>query len=156
MKINNLKRLSKIDKATVDAAIDSIVTLFLELMDEVCLSGDNPQLLMSRMNKFLFPTESEDNFIELLIPVADIHCNGIITYLKETCPALTKEDLTLCALICLGFPSHSLQKIFNQTNSASLYNMRSRIRRKIGIREGDSTLEKHLQSMSDKLKETRA
>lgn len=149
-----LERL-EYERTTVDAAIVAITTLFREMMDDVCLSGDNPQLLMTRVNKFLFPDDVSESFVNLLIPVADIHCNGIITYLTDNCPALTKDDLTLCALICLGLPSHSLQKIFNQSNPASLYNMRSRIRHRIGIPEGESTLEKYLQALTLKLEEKR-
>ena len=59
--------------------------------------------------------------------------NGIMAYLAEKFPELSKSDLEFCSLICLGFPSHTMQTIYELNNSTSYYNRRKRLRTKLHI-----------------------
>ena len=76
--------------------------------------------------------------------LTDLLSNGIMTYLKNGYPDLTKYELSYCALICLGFTQESIRLLMNHRNINSVYTLRTKIRRKIAIPTGESTLESHL------------
>lgn len=124
------------------------------MTETAALSGDNPALLMRKFHNYIFTgTESRQSVIRHIQPMANFKCNGIIDFLRETCPKLTEDDLTFCSLLCLGFAPNSIQMLFGQSHPTSFYNRRARLRRRLGITEGDRALEIVLSEMSEMLSE---
>lgn len=68
-----------------------------------------------------------------IIDMANLLNNGIITYLKEHYPTITTYELSYCGLISLGFTPESIRILFNHSNNHSLYIVRTRISKKIGL-----------------------
>ena len=130
-------------------AVESVVAILREIADATSLSGDNPQLLLTKMRRYLFsdPSANPHSVVGRMRSLADLHCNGVISTLEKSHPKLQEEDLTLCSLICLRFSPISIQKIYSQSNPGSYYNRRSRLRRRIGLSEGGATLETYLVNM---------
>lgn len=123
-----------------------------DLMETAAQSGDNPQLLMSKLKRFIFTgDESRQGIIRYMQPIANFQCHGIVDLLREVNPRLTEEDLTFCSLLCLGFAPNSIQMLYGQSNPASFYNRRSRIRKKLGIADNDRSLESVLTEMVSRL-----
>ena len=68
-----------------------------------------------------------------IIDMANMLNNGVITYLKEHYPTITTYELSYCGLISLGFTPESIRILFNHSNNHSLYIVRTRISKKIGL-----------------------
>ena len=68
-----------------------------------------------------------------IIDMANMLNNGVITYLKEHYPTITTYELSYCGLISLGFTPESIRSLFNHSNNHSLYIVRTRISKKIGL-----------------------
>lgn len=68
-----------------------------------------------------------------IIDMANMLNNGIITYLKEHYPTITTYELSYCGLISLGFTPESIRILLNHSNNHSLYIVRTRISKKIGL-----------------------
>lgn len=91
-------------------------------------------------------------FLTNAVTLADYQCYGIITHLRNNYPELTADELSVCAMICLGISSETSRTILKMSNPASFYNMRSRIRRKIDCTDDGTTLDKQLESIAGELK----
>lgn len=91
-------------------------------------------------------------FLSDIQTAADFSCCGIITHLRSSYPELTFDELSVCALTCLGFPSGISRQLMQMSNPASFYNMRSRIRHKIKCTDSDTTLDRQLKSIVEELK----
>ncbi len=75
---------------------------------------------------------------------------GIVDYLRKTYPHLTEDDLNFLCLLYLKMPMEVMLLIYNFTNTKSLYNKRSNLRKKIGLSSDedlDEFLEKLIQSL---------
>ena len=68
-----------------------------------------------------------------IIDMANMLNNGVITYLKVHYPTITTYELSYCGLISLGFTPESIRILFNHSNNHSLYIVRTRISKKIGL-----------------------
>lgn len=136
--------------------LDYTVRILDSLMETAALSGDNSQLLMTKLRRFIFTgDESHQGIIRYMQPIANFLCHGIVNLLRDINPKLTEEDLTFCSLLCLGFAPNSIQMLYGQSNPASFYNRRSRIRRKLGLQDGDRSLESLLNEMVTELSDVR-
>lgn len=75
---------------------------------------------------------------------------GIVDYLRKAYPHLTEDDLNFLCLLYLKMPMEIMSLIYNFTNTKSLYNKRSNLRKKIGLSSDedlDGFLEKLIQSL---------
>lgn len=75
---------------------------------------------------------------------------GLVDYLRKTYPHLTEDDLNFLCLLYLKMPMEVMLLIYNFTNTKSLYNKRSNLRKKIGLSSDedlDEFLEKLIQSL---------
>lgn len=132
--------------------LDYTVRILDSLMETAALSGDNPQLLMTKLRRFIFTgDESRQGIIRYMQPIANFQCHGIVDLLRDINPRLTEDDLTFCSLLCLGFAPNSIQMLYGQSNPASFYNRRSRIRKKLGVTDNDRSLESLLAEMVSSL-----
>ncbi len=75
---------------------------------------------------------------------------GLVDYLRTAYPHLTEDDLNFLCLLYLKMPMEIMLLIYNFTNTKSLYNKRSNLRKKIGLSSDedlDEFLEKLIQSL---------
>ena len=73
----------------------------------------------------------------------DIGINSSEVWYDPTLPGypqlpLTKDDVMLCSLISMGFPTHAIATIFRLTNEMSIYNKRERLRTRLEMEEGSN------------------
>ena len=52
----------------------------------------------------------------------------------------------------MGLPNHSLQFLYGFSNSSSLYNLRLKLRKKLGVPDSGITLEQYFNGLTEKLK----
>ena len=137
--------------------MEFVLRLAKDILDDMSLSGDNPQLLARRLKRSILSEEKEDeSLVGSIQKLINYRYYGIAEHLMEICPELTEDDINMCCFICMSLPNHSLQFIFDYSNSASLYNHRSRIRRKLGVSDSGISLEQHLQGIMERLREEKA
>ena len=86
-----------------------------------------------------------------VITIANMSCNGVIDYLYDMHPTLSRHELCYCGFICLGFSPESIRILYNHTNPYSIYTMRSKIRNKIGIKNNAMDLESYILSEMERL-----
>jgi len=135
-------------KRVIDSQIESCrkviiheVEFIKHIYDIVVLSRNNPEFLHNKIIKMFFVDKTfETNLICDSIDMADICSNNLISHFAKIHPELSKSDLEFCSLICLGFPSHTMQKFYSMGNSTSYYNRRKRLRSKLKI-ESSNNLE---------------
>lgn len=75
---------------------------------------------------------------------------GLVDYLRTAYPHLTEDDLNFLCLLYLKMPMEIMLLIYNFTNTKSLYNKRSNLRKKIGLSSDEDLnefLEKLIQSL---------
>ena len=82
---------------------------------------------------FAMPKNKNAILADDIIDMANMLNNGVITYLKEHYPTITTYELSYCGLISLGFTPESIRILFNHSNNHSLYIVRTRISKKIGL-----------------------
>lgn len=92
-------------------------------------------------------------FARDVMAMADIYCNGIISYLINRYPDLTRYELTYCSFICLGFTPESIRILLNHTNVYSIYTLRTKIRSKMNLSSDIGTLEKYIIDIMEKRSE---
>jgi len=143
------------DKKTTESTslvLEYLTDLLCDLLDIAAISGENPVLLLDGFRKFLHgDLPNGSTLLPYLQPMANFKCHGIIDYLKANYENLSETELTFCAMICLRFPPHGIQMIYRQGHPASLYNRRFRLRKKLGLTEGDSSLEIFLEELEIQL-----
>lgn len=148
-----ISRYLKEKEAVPRDAVEFVLRLAKDILDDMSLSGDNPQLLARRLRRSILSEEKEDeSLVSSIQKLINYRYYGIADHLREICPELTEDDINMCSFICMSLPNHSLQFLFEYSNSASLYNHRSRIRRKLGITDSNVSLEEHLQGIVEKLR----
>lgn len=81
---------------------------------------------------------------EDVISMANLTCHGIIRHLEKVYPSLSQRELCYCGFVCLGFTPESIRLLFNHTNIYSIYTMRSKIRSKMGLKNGSKNLESYI------------
>lgn len=134
-------------------AAEEVLRIARDILDNMAISGDDPQLLARKLSKMIFSKGDEERGLVASAEKLANYCRyGIADHLRESCPALTTDEIRMSCFICMGFPNHSLQYIFGYSNTASLYNQRSRIRHKMGIAEQEITLERYLEGMVEELR----
>lgn len=82
-------------------------------------------------------------------------CFGVIDYLKANYPDLTPFDLDLCSLLCFGFSQNGIRMIYEHKNTYSIYNKRSKLRKKLGLQPGEH-IETFLKTLVEKLKDSQS
>ena len=124
-----------------------------DLTELAHIHQSNPARFYSEFKERLKVSRNTDtDFMDDINALTDLLSNGIMTYLKNEYPDLTKYELSYCALICLGFSQESIRLLMNHSNINSVYTLRTKIRRKIAIPAGESTLESHLAQLVIQLK----
>ncbi|MBO4769007.1 MAG: hypothetical protein IKX03_02090 [Bacteroidales bacterium] len=135
-------------------AVEGVIGITREILDNLAISGDNPQLLARKLKRAIFSTDGDDRgLVASVEKLADFYYFGIAGYLRENCPSLSDDEVRMCCFICMNLPNHSLQYLFGYGSTAYLYNQRSKIRHKLGIDDPDITLERYLEGIVERLRQ---
>lgn len=134
-------------------AVDNLIHFIRELVSDLITGSADPEHAVIQVCRTRIHDGREiPGFLSYIQPLADYRCYGIISFLKKEYPALTFDELSVCALTCLGFPSDVSRYLMQMSNPASFYNMRSRIRRKLRRSDSETTLDRQLESIIEELK----
>lgn len=134
-------------------AIDNLIRFIRELASDLITESDDPEHVVVQASRTRIRDGREiPGFLSYILPLADYRFYGIISFLKKEYPELTADELSVCALTCLGFSSEVSRYLMQMSNPASFYNMRSRIRRKLRNADCETTLDRQLESIVEELK----
>jgi hypothetical protein len=135
-----------------EAALE-VLSIAKDILDNLAINGDDPQLLARKLTKVIFArAEEEKGLIASVEKLVNYCYYGIAGYLRETCPELTLDEVRMSCFICMGLPNHSLQFLYGFSNSSSLYNLRLKLRKKLGVPDSGITLEQYFNGLTEKLK----
>lgn len=152
-KISQQLRDKGADDAKLAKALNKVMQMVIGIMDCISLSPENATLLHSKVRSYFLTTVRDKNniFYEMDYLADKCHC-GLISRLREEYPSLTKDDVMLCSLISMGFPTHAIVTIFRLTNEMSIYNKRERLRTRLEMEEGLNLMD----YLEDKVTELRS
>ena len=88
--------------------------------------------------KTLCVVPSDDSNLNEIIATLDFLTGGMSEKLSAGFPTLTKRELCYCLLLVSGFSRNSIRIAMGHGKSNSIYNMRSKIREKLGLSDADS------------------
>ncbi|MEG2779946.1 MAG: tetratricopeptide repeat protein [Bacteroidales bacterium] len=109
------------------------LTLMKEIMETAYISEGNPTHFYNKFKEYISDNaKTEDAFGDLQYVVNKKYF-GIIDYLKNKYPALTKTDLDFCSMLCFGFSSNAVRLIYGHTNMASVFTKRKKLRDKLNL-----------------------
>jgi len=138
-KISQQLRNKRADDERLSKTLNKVMQMVIGIMDCVSLSPENATLLHSKVRSYFLTTlRDKSNIFYDMDYLADKCHYGLITRLKEEHPLLTKDDVMLCSLISMGFPTHAIATIFRLTNEMSIYNKRERLRTRLEMEEGSN------------------
>ena len=150
--IKELLTLISHDRDRMVPAVRSLVELLADIANAAAQSGDSGYLLAKRLDHILASPRGEGRTIkEQFLILADLYEAGLITYLEQTEPALTRNETALCGMIMLGLEPPCICRVFGYEHVQTLYNKRGDIRKKLHI-ETEALLEEYLSGLIDQLK----
>lgn len=116
-------------------ALQSRLTSLKTLSEFAYLHGENaPKRFYKKFQEHILISKNRnDEFTAEILEVANILNNGLITYLEQNFPDITKHELSYCGLVALGFTPDSIRVLYNHTHLQSLYTIRFRIKSKLGL-----------------------
>lgn len=129
-----------------------------KLSEFAYLYGENtPKKFYAKFQEHITVTNKNNSqFLDEILETANMLNCGLITYLEQTHPQLTKFDLSYCGLVSLGFTPESIRVLYNHTHIQSLYTIRFRIKSKIGFNYPSNnkiSLEEYIIDLANKLKD---
>lgn len=117
------------------------------------MESKNEKKLISKLKEsFLSGELSSSSLLHKLPSLANVYRFGIVDYLQREFPALTSEEIEFCSAIAIGLSPYTLSKAFGYDHPGTLYNKRTRIRRKITDLQSDMPLEVFIERKSSLLK----
>ena len=99
---------------------------------------------------FSLCNDNKDSFANEIREITSLYCNNFVSLLQEEYPTLSDEEINLCCMIVLGFDNNHIRILFNHTSSQSIYNKRTRLRKKLNI-YADQDLETFLANIRNKV-----
>lgn len=96
-------------------------------------SEGNPELFMRHFRSYFNVSSGNRAMFGDVVEVVDGAFDGVLSRIKEQCPLATREDLVLCALLCLGFSPTAVGLVFGNSKPSSIYNRRYRLRKHCAI-----------------------
>ena len=107
------------------------------LIDNAWLYERKPALFYEEFKKYVIINPNAQYAFSDIQYVVNKTCFGVIDYLRKNYPDLTGVDLDLCSLLCFGFSQNGIRMIYEHKNNYSLYNKRSKLRKKLGLQAGE-------------------
>lgn len=120
------------------------------LIDNAYLYERKPAQFYEEFKKYVIINPNTQYAFSDIQYVVNKTCFGVIDYLKENYPELTAFDLDLCSLLCFGFSQNGIRMIYEHKNAYSIYNKRSKLRKKLGLQPGEH-IEHFLRELTVKL-----
>lgn len=126
---------SKNDEKTLRflQAFESRLGQMRDIMDIAYTTESKPAHFHNKFKEYINAGSREKNAFEDLQYVVNEKYCGIIDYLKQHYPLLTKSDLDFCSMLCFGFSANSIRLIYGHTNLDSIFQKRSKLREKMDI-----------------------
>ena len=111
--------------------------MVIEVMNATATGGTNMDLLGKKLRKLFSVSrnslENRKTLINSIPSLANIYCNGLVTYLRMRYKELNERDLLLCSLIALGASSSCISMVFGYEHHVTFYNIRAKLRRKMAV-----------------------
>lgn len=146
-----LKQIRK-DRDRMVPAVHALVELVSEIANAAARSGENEYLLAKRLDLILSSSRGEGKIIKQhFFALADLHEAGVLTYLEQIAPELSRSEIGLCGMIILGLEPPCISRVFGYDHVQTFYNKRTEIRKKLYL-EKDASLEGYLNGLVDQLK----
>lgn len=121
------------------SALDNRLKELRKIMELAGTFEDNPAVFYEKLRKhFKMDAQKSGTVLSDLLDMTNIYCNGIIDSLRIQYPDLTDDDLALSCMICLGFTPQQTRLLFNHTNCTSIYQKRSKLRKKLNLADSEN------------------
>lgn len=132
------------------AALDNRLEELRKILEYASMFENNPSALYERLRKsFKFDYKKSGSFFNDLFDMTNLYYGDIVEHLRNNYPNLNDEDLALCCMIRLGFSPQQTRLLFNHTNSTSIYQKRSKLRKKLGLSDVDNLEEFFVRNFSN-------
>ncbi len=120
-------------------ALDNRLEELRKILEYATMFENNPSALYERLRRsFKFDYKKSGTFFNDLFDITNLYYGDIVERLRNNYPNLNDEDLALCCMIRLGFSPQQTRLLFNHTNSTSIYQKRSKLRKKLGLSDVDN------------------
>jgi hypothetical protein len=144
------------DRDRIEPAIRILVDLLSDIVNAAALSGNSVHMLAKRLDRILSSARGEGRTVrDEFMVLADLYHAGLLTWLEEAFPDLTRNEIGLCGLIVLGMEPACIDRIFGYDHGQTFYNKRADIRRKLRL-DRSVPLERYLNDTADRLRREHA
>ena len=122
------------DRSRLDPASRVLTGLLTDIANAASQSGDSEYMLAKRLDRILTSPRGEGRSVrEEFLLLSDACHAGLLTWLAEQYPDLTRNELALCGMIALGLDPLCIGKILGYDHEQTFYNKRADIRKKLQI-----------------------
>lgn len=140
------------DRERVNPAIRILIEMLSDIVNAAAMSGESMHMLTKRLERILSSPRGEGRTLrDNLIVLSDLYHAGLLTWLGDSFPELTRNEIGLCGLIMLGMDPACIDKIFGYDHGQTFYNRRADIRKKLHL-ERSVPLERFLTEAAERLR----
>ncbi len=140
------------DRARINPAMRALTELLADIANASAISGESDYLLAKRLSRIMSSPRGEGRSVrEAFLTIADAYESGLMSWLKQRYPELSRSEIGICGLMTAGLDPGCISKILGYEHEQTFYNKRTEIRRKLGL-DRNVALEKWL---LDKITELR-
>lgn len=120
--------------STFSSILERKIMGFKRFLDASSYKRERPEEFLAAFKRYINIENGRlpDAFGDI-IEIANLYHNGVVDRLRSDYPSLNEEELYMCALIALDFPMSSIKFIYNHASEDSMYNKRSRLKKKLGL-----------------------
>ncbi len=142
-KLQEIQKEMDSDNVYLVSVLNDKVLMLKEIVEMAGISRGNAQDFLDKFSKYVKEDEKH-NLSVVFRDIIETKQSGILTYLKQTYPELSSEDIDLYCLICGGCSIDVLSLIYNNTPKY-IYNKRTLLRKKLSLSEDEKrTFPEHL------------
>ena len=150
--LRSLLELVTTDRERVEPAVRDLIELLSDIVNAAARGGESLHMLSKRLDRILSTSRGEGRTIkEKFLILSDLYDSGLLTWLRQTYPELTRNEVGLCGMITLGLDPISIDKVFGYDHEQTFYNRRGDIRRKLGL-DRSMPLERFLSEQAARLR----
>lgn len=115
------------------SAFEQRLVLMKNILDIAYTTESNPKHFYKKFLEYINAgTKAEDAFGDLQYVVNEKY-SGIIDYVKEAYPLLSKADLDFFSMLCFDFTPNAIRLIYGHTNLDSVFTKRKKLRDKLNV-----------------------
>lgn len=127
--------------------VGECVKMSVDIMNAAAASGSNGHTLYKHIRRYFSQGDSEWNFADGSMAMANACHGGFAAYLTEEYPSLTVSDVRMCCLIVIGATPACISLACGYEHPVTFYNRRTRIRKKMNLETMES-FEDHLSRLA--------